>query len=111
MEFILKINKVLDLKVDCKDDACSYSLPSELFVGALQSNYLIEEQKKSLSNKTYSMAHSRKRKARKKYLEGRANKNTEQETSTVINSLALEKENKDNFAAEFDRVFGKQEYN
>ena len=63
VDFILKINKVLDLKVDCQDDACSYSLPSELFVGALQSNYLIEEQKISLSNKTYSIAHSRKRKA------------------------------------------------
>jgi hypothetical protein len=107
-DFILKINEIIDSKFDCHDDVCSYSLPSELFVGAMQSNYLNEEQRKSLSNKTFSIAYSRKRKSRKKYLESRANKNTEQEPSTIIDSLTLEKENP---VAEFDRVFGKKGYN
>ena len=111
VDFILKINEILDLKVNCQDDACSYLLPSELFVRAMQSNYLTGEQIKSMNTWTYSIAHSRKQKARKKYLEGRANKNTEQEPSTIIPSIALEKENENISAAEFDRVFGKQEYN
>ena len=77
VDFILKINEILDSKFNCHDDACSYSLPSELFVGAIESNYLTGEQIKSLSNKTYSIAYSRKQKARKKYLKSKVNNNIE----------------------------------
>ena len=111
VDFILKINEILDSKFHSTADYSTYSLPSELFVGAMQSNYLTGEQIKSLSNKTYSIAHSRKREARKKYLESRAHNDIELESSTIIQSMVLEKENENISAAEFDRVFGKQEYN
>lgn len=112
VDFILKINDILDSKVYCNDDTYSYSLPSELFVRAMQSNYLTGEQIKSMNTWTYSIAYSRKQKARKKYLESKVGiNNTEQEPSTIIQSLTLEKENENISAAEFERVFGKQEYN
>jgi hypothetical protein len=45
-------------------------LPSELFVDALKSKVLNHEQLKRLGHSTFNIAFFKKRKARKKYLEG-----------------------------------------
>jgi hypothetical protein len=70
VDFILKINDILDSKVSPNDDPNSYLLPSELFVDALKSKVLNHEQLKRLGHSTFNIAFFKKRKARKKYLEG-----------------------------------------
>ncbi|MHA2028920.1 MAG: hypothetical protein ACW99Q_05980 [Candidatus Kariarchaeaceae archaeon] len=70
VDFILKINDILDSKVSPNDDPNSYLLPSELFVDALKSKVLNHGQIKRLNHSTFNIAFSKKQKTRKKYLEG-----------------------------------------